>query len=343
MATQLNKMLSAENITRSETRKWARVKVPAELLKELTRREDARPMRDMMIWFGLLAAFAFLTISSWGSWWAIPLYAYSVLYSTGSQSREHETGHGTAFKTKKYNQFFFEVTSFMVLRETFLRAKSHDIHHKHTILTDKDPEIVTPAPPNTLSLFLNLFMIERAIKGLFELTIHALNRVTPKDIKNGRTKLPEGALFKARLWILILLSTVVLSIYFSSWLPVLLIGPLPMMFGGTLRHLFALSQHVGLAQNVYDHRMNTRTIYLGPILGFLYMNMQYHLEHHLYPNVHYYNLPALHEAIKDRCPPAYDGLWSVLIEMFPALLKQRVEPAYYIERQIPKIARQNLA
>ena len=62
MATQLNKMLSTENITRSESRKWARIKVPAELLKELTRREDARPMRDMMIWFGLLAAFAFLTI-----------------------------------------------------------------------------------------------------------------------------------------------------------------------------------------------------------------------------------------------------------------------------------------
>ena len=35
----------------------------------------------------------------------------------------------------------------MVLRETFLRIKSHDIHHRHTIITDKDPEIVTPTPP----------------------------------------------------------------------------------------------------------------------------------------------------------------------------------------------------
>ena len=45
------------------------------------------------------------------------------------------------------------------------------------------------------------------------------------------------------------------------------------------------------------------------------MNMQYHLEHHLYPNVPYYNLPRLHELIRDRCPPAYDGLWAVYAEL----------------------------
>ncbi|MGB1395026.1 MAG: fatty acid desaturase [Candidatus Puniceispirillaceae bacterium] len=316
--------------------KWKRIKIDAALLRQLTQREDRRPMRDMSIWLGLMAFFAYVTNYLWGSWWAaLPLYAYAVLYSTGSQSREHETGHGTAFKTKKYNQFFFEITSFMVLRETFLRIKSHDIHHQHTILTDKDPEIVTPVPPNFRALLLNLFMVERAIRGMTELTTHSLNRLTAKDRQSGRVALPDGAVAKARLWIAILAGTAGLSLYLSSWLPVLLIGPLPMMFGGSLRHLFALSQHVGLAQNVYDHRMNTRTIYLGPILGFLYMNMQYHLEHHLYPNVPYYHLPALHEAIKDKCPPAYNGLWPVFAEMLPVLWRQRIDPAYHIDRPVP--------
>jgi fatty acid desaturase len=223
----------------------------------------------------------------------------------------------------------------MVLRQSFLRIKSHDTHHQHTILTDKDPEIVTPTPPNIRALILNLFMVERAIKGLTELSVHALNRLTAKDRQSGRSCLPDGALVKARLWVAILAATCAFSLYFSSWLPLMLIGPLPMMFGGTLRHLFALSQHVGLAQNVYDHRMNTRTIYLGPVLGFLYMNMQYHLEHHLYPNVPYYHLPALHKAIKDKCPPAYDGLLPVFAEMLPVLWRQRYEPEYHIERKLP--------
>ena len=110
------------------------------------------------------------------------------------------------------------------------------------------------------------------------------------------------------------------------------------MFGGSLRHLFALSQHVGLAQNVRDYRLNTRTIHLGPVLGFLYMNMQYHLEHHLYPNVPYYHLPALHELIKDQCPPAYNGLWPVFTEMLPVLWRQRKDPNYYIKRILPDSA-----
>ena len=35
-----------------------------------------------------------------------------------------------------------------------------------------------------------------------------------------------------------------------------------------------MQQHVRLARNVFDYRLNTRTIHLGPVLGFLYMNMQ---------------------------------------------------------------------
>ena len=73
----------------------------------------------------------------------------------------------------------------MVLRETFLRIKSHDIHHRHTIITDKDPEIVTPTPPNFRSLILNLFMVERAIKGLSELTLHSLNLLSKKRHTNN--------------------------------------------------------------------------------------------------------------------------------------------------------------
>ncbi len=80
----------------------------------------------------------------------------------------------------------------MVLRESFLRVKSHDIHHQHTILTDKDPEIVTPAPPNFRAMVLNLFMVERAIKGMTELTTHSLNRLTAKTGKAGASPYRTG-------------------------------------------------------------------------------------------------------------------------------------------------------
>ena len=44
------------------------------------------------------------------------------------------------------------------------------------------------------------------------------------------------------------------------------------------------------AQDVLDHRLNTRSCYINPVSGFIYWNMQYHIEHHIFPMVPYYNL-----------------------------------------------------
>ena len=52
------------------------------------------------------------------------------------------------------------------------------------------------------------------------------------------------------------------------------------MYGAWLHELCALTQHAGLAENVLDHRLSTRTVILGPVLRFLYWNMNYHIEHH---------------------------------------------------------------
>ena len=127
----------------------------------------------------------------------------------------------------------------MVLRESFLSIKSHDTDHLHTIITEKDPEIVTPVPPNYRVLLANLFMIDRCIGGLKDITIHALNLLTEKDRHSGRTALPVGAAGKASLSLLILAATVAWSLYLSSCLHVILIVPFTTMFGWSLSHFFA--------------------------------------------------------------------------------------------------------
>ena len=63
-----------------------------------------------------------------------------------------------------------------------------------------------------------------------------------------------------------------------------------------------LLQHGGLADNVIDHRLNSRTVYMNPISRFIYWNMNYHVEHHMFPMVPYHALPKLHELIKHDLP-----------------------------------------
>ena len=67
---------------------------------------------------------------------------------------------------------------------------------------------------------------------------------------------------------------------------------------------FGVTQHLGLAEDVLDHRLNSRTVYMNPIFRFLYWNMNYHVEHHMFPLIPYHALPKLHEEIKARLPDA---------------------------------------
>ena len=60
----------------------------------------------------------------------------------------------------------------------------------------------------------------------------------------------------------------------------------------------------GLAENVLDHRLNCRTVYMNPINRYLYWNMNYHVEHHMFPLVPYHALPRLHELVKADMPAA---------------------------------------
>ena len=63
--------------------------------------------------------------------------------------------------------------------------------------------------------------------------------------------------------------------------------------------------------------------------------MEYHIEHHMFPQVPSYNLPKLHNMIKDQMPPIRKGLLGAYKEIIPALYKQSKNPDYKIELLIP--------
>src|ERR1700748_2108373 len=113
--------------------------------------------------------------------------------------------------------------------------------------------------------------------------------------------------YKGRIYLGIYLFVIGLTICTRSVLPILLVGGVH-LFGSWLLPIYGLTQHAGLAENVLDHRLNCRTVYMNPINRFLYWNMNYHVEHHMFPLVPYHALPKLHELVKEDTPPAYSGL-----------------------------------
>ena len=140
--------------------------------------------------------------------------------------------------------------------------------------------------------------------------------------------------WSARSHVFIWIITIACSVFFQSWLPVLFIV-LPNFYGKTLVMLMGLTQHAGLQEDIKDHRYTTRTVYLNPIFSFLYWHMEYHVEHHIYPQVPSHNLKKLNTLIQDQLPPARKGLWGAYKEIIPTLIKQAKDPNYKIPLTVP--------
>ena len=315
---------------------WYQCPVPRATMRKLLERRDGPALRDTLIWFGLILAFGAATVALWGSWWAVlPYLAYAVLYASTSDSRWHEAGHGTAFKTDWMNNVLYEIASFMVMRESTVWRWSHTRHHSDTIIVGRDPEIAVPRPPDVAGLIKSLFNLPVYPKYFQHILLHAAGRMTADE----KTYIPESEfpkIFrKARIYVAIYAGVIALSIATASILPLLLVG-LTNLFGSWLMLVYGLTQHTGLAENVLDHRLNCRTVYMNPINRFLYWNMNYHVEHHMFPLVPYHALPRLHEAVKDDMPTPYPSLLAAWREIVPAVLRQVKDPAYFVRRKLPE-------
>lgn len=314
---------------------WYQSPVPRATLRKLLERKDGPAIRDTALLLALLLVTGWATAAWWGSWWAaLPYFIYATFYGTSSDSRWHECGHGTAFKTDWMNSFVYEIASFMVMRESVVWRWSHNRHHSDTIIVGRDPEIQVPRPPDLLAHVLSLVNIGGYRSFFPKLLLHACGRVSAEE----RTFIPESEFakihFRARIYLAIYVVVIASAIALQSWLPIFLFV-LPQFFGTWLMILQNTPQHAGLAENVLDHRLNCRTVYMNPVSRFIYWNMNYHVEHHMYPLVPYHALARLHEEIKDDCPPPYPSILSAWKEILPTLLRQLKDPAHHVKRRLP--------
>jgi fatty acid desaturase len=314
---------------------WYSCPIPRKRMKELMQRSDGPAARDTAIWLGAMALFGALGAWFWGSLLAVPFFAcYGVLYGSASDSRWHEAGHGTAFRTRSANDAVYQLASFMIMREPGVWRWSHARHHTDTLIVGRDPEIVAMRPPRLARICANFAGLVDVPVAFYHLALHAAGRLTADE----RSFIPpseHGKIVRtARIWLLVYAATLAACLAAGSILPAMFVG-LPRLYGGWLQLVFGLTQHAGLAEDTLDHRLNCRTVHMNPLFRFIYWNMNYHVEHHMFPLVPYHALPRLHEEIRRYCPPAYPSLWAAYAEIVPTLLRQLRDPTHFVRRALP--------
>src|SRR5271156_524136 len=199
---------------------WYQCPVPRETMRNLLERRDGPAIRDTILWFALILSSGFATYALWGTWWVIfPYLIYSVLYASTSDSRWHECGHGTAFKTDWMNNALYEIASFMVMRESTVWRWSHTRHHSDTIIVGRDPEIAVPRPPDLKTIVMGFFNLKVYVKYFRLIGLHSVGRMSAEE----KTYIPETEFprvyRKARIYIALYALVIGLSINTGSVLP----------------------------------------------------------------------------------------------------------------------------
>ena len=318
---------------------WYHSAVPRKVMKDLMTRRDGPAIRDTVIWLGLMVLTAWGGIANWGTWACVPFFVvYGVLYGSACDSRWHEASHGTAFKTGWMNDVVYQIGSFMVARNPVSWRWSHARHHTDTIIVGRDAEIGFMHPTSPL---LNVLHFIGVVDFWVSLTILARNALGNMNA-DERDYIPASeigkAIFAARVHMVIYPAAVVVTLGTGSFLPLMLIGG-PRIYGCWHMYMTGLIQHGGLAEDVIDHRLNSRTCLMNPLSRWIYWNMNYHVEHHMFPMVPYHALPRLHALIKDDLPPPCPNIYTAFAEMVPAILRQRHEKGYYLRKTLPATAR----
>ena len=314
---------------------WYHSDVPRKVMKDLMQRRDGPALRDTAIWLGLMLASGAGGVLTW---WAVPFFLiYGVLYGSACDSRWHECGHGTAFRTPWMNDAVYHLASFLVMRNPVSWRWSHARHHTDTIIVGRDPEIGHFRPPQLILAALHFIGIPDVFLHFRVLARNAAGIITPDEADYIPEAERPKAILAARVHMAVYAGAAVWALASWSLLPLMLIGG-PRIYGTWHMVMTGLLQHGGLAEDVLDHRLNSRTVYMNPVSRWIYWNMNYHVEHHMFPMVPYHALPRLHAQIKDDLPPPDPSIWAAYKGMVATLWRQRTDPTHTQFRALPPTA-----
>ena len=101
---------------------------------------------------------------------------------------------------------------------------------------------------------------------------------------------------------------------------------IPLLIVGTLTAIRGFTQH-GIT-DASDPYTASRTILPNPVVGFFLLHENYHLEHHLFPEVPSYHLPRLHRLVWCKLPRAVSGrsYLGFLVRFFQATPRMDESP-----------------
>lgn len=330
---------------------WYRTPIDKALLRTLSERSDARGLLHVGGFLAIVAslgalAFWFFQREMWVAM-VVSCYAYSLVFRFLSlHAAVHELSHRTVFRSKWLNESFYYLFSFLTWNNPIHFRISHRKHHQYTVHRGVDKEVVQRPVAEKLNWKNFLFWLTVDVPAILRFfgtnMLHAAGD-GDADVFHWDPLFPPGSTERRRMirWArLMLLGHLALGVFFGlmGWWVLIYLVSFGCFVGTWVSRLCVALQHTGLSENIPDRRIICYTVEFGPVMRFLYWNMNYHIEHHMYAAVPFYNLRRLHETLRHDYPKPLPGFLAGVRELLSVRAEQHRNPDYLYQPEFPNSA-----
>jgi fatty acid desaturase len=202
----------------------------------------------------------------------------------------HEGIHGSLFRNRALDRGFGFVLGAPALFSATAYRVTHMNHHRHN-RTALDPDEFTNVSKLrwiVISLFY-AWGLAGIIVYVFHVPIMALLRGTRRQ---RLAVLLEYALLA------MVYAGVILGALHFGWFPAVLHGwIIPLFFANLFGNFRGWAEH--MMTRAGHPLIQTRTVTSNGFVSFFMCNLNYHLEHHLFPAMPWYHLPRLHRLLQE--------------------------------------------
>jgi fatty acid desaturase/1-acyl-sn-glycerol-3-phosphate acyltransferase len=251
-----------------------------------------RPAWNLVLLFyptlWLAAAALAVTSKSWALWLAAEVAIGVAIHAMATLM--HEGIHGTLFRRRGPDRWVGVLLGAPALFSFTAYKVAHLAHHHHT-RTPRDPDDFLNVSPSRLvrSVVFYAWLVAGMLAYLLHVPVGAFRLAGRRE---RRAILLEYTLMALAIATVLTVCGRLgrLDIVLYGWVVAL---PVPIVFG----NVRSWAEH---ALTRPGHPLtHTRTVTSNRVVSFLMCNLNYHLEHHLFPGVPWYNLPRLHALLAD--------------------------------------------
>ncbi len=244
----------------------------------------------VLAFLGLWAASAALVLAV--PYWPVRLVGYvatgAALHAFGILM--HEAVHGNFFRQRSGDRWAAFLLGLPVLVSGAAYRVTHLLHHRYT-RERRDPDEFANyvGHRQLLALFFYLWGVVGLLVFLVHVPVNAWRRCTRPERFAVVVEYAAMALLYA--------GAVVVAVQLHALQALLHGWVIPMAVAAGIVNVRGWSEH--MLTRPGHPLTHTRTVTSNGVVRFFMCNLNYHLEHHLFPGIPWYNLPRVHALLQD--------------------------------------------